>query len=243
MVRSGSYWKWVAVLIVLAMVAFGGCVCREPIDPTVPPPPPPPPTLPAFPWPPPPASAELRLPARWLPAIELSNLAEVASRLEEALVDARYPRWSYSSVPNGFALVAQMEQIAADGTPSPGRARWSSQMPWVSNMTILEFVRALVSAQPGYYRVIVFIVTDQPWSRAGDRPTGEEAEQWLAKGLTGLTESLGREPYGPNHRTSALVYEFRKASEEGEAILVENSLTPAKDHLFKAGIAEPLSGL
>jgi hypothetical protein len=37
------------------------------------------------------------------------QLAEVADRLERALNEAKYRRWSYSSVPNGFALVSQME--------------------------------------------------------------------------------------------------------------------------------------
>ena len=137
--------------------------------------------IPAFPWPPPPASAETMIPRNWLSTTGAAQLADVADRLERALNEAKYPRWSYSSVPNGFALVSQMEQIKSDGTPSPEPARWSTDMPWVTNMTLLEFIKALANAQPGYYRVIVFIVTNQPWSRTGERPTGEEAEQWLAR--------------------------------------------------------------
>jgi hypothetical protein len=141
------------------------------------------PIPPAFPWPPPPASAETMIPRHWLSTTGAAHLADVADRLERALNEAKYHTWSYSSVPNGFALVSQIEQIKSDGTPSPEPARWSTDMPWVTNMTLLAFIKALANAQPGYYRVIVFIVTNQPWSRTGERPTREEAEQWLAKGF------------------------------------------------------------
>ena len=123
----------------------------------------------AFPWPPPLASAETTIPRNWLPASAVTRLADVAEKIEHALGKAGYPRWSYSSVPNGFALVSQMEQIKSDGTPSPGPARWSTDMPRVINLTLLEFIKALANAQPGYYRVIVFIVTNAYSAESGRR--------------------------------------------------------------------------
>jgi hypothetical protein len=200
-----------------------------------------PPSLPAFPWPPPAASAETTIPDRWLPSKGEADLARVADILERALRAADYPKWSYSSVPNGFALVTQMEQIGADGTPSPKPARWSANLPWVSNMTLLEFLRALINAQPGYYRVIVFIVTNRPWSRTGSRATGKEADQWLTEGFVWLPKAIGTVPYGPDYRTTVLVYEFEKNSKEANATLVMPSQTTADDHLKKAGVSEWLS--
>lgn len=197
-------------------------------------------TIPAFPWPPPPASAETRIPRHWLTTTEGAQLAEIAGRLEHALQEAGYRRWSFSSVPNGFALVSQMEQTKADGTPSPEPARWSTDLPWVGNLSLLEFIKALVNAQPGYYRVIVFIVTDQPWSRTGEQPTGEEAERWLAEGFNWLPRSIGDLPYGPEYKTTALVYEFKKVSQYAEANFPDVSSISAEDHLEKAGIARPL---
>ena len=197
--------------------------------------------IPAFPWPPPPASAETMIPRNWLSTMEADQLADVADRLESALKEAKYPRWSYSSVPYGFALVSQMEQIKPDGTPSPEPARWSTDLPWVANMTLLEFIKALANATPGYYRVIVFIVTKQPWSRTGERPTGEEAERWLAEGFNWLPRYIGELDYGPDYRTTALVYEFKKVSRDTHASFLEPSPTSADDHLKKAGISDPLS--
>jgi hypothetical protein len=134
-----------------------------------------------------------------------------------------------------------MEQIKADGTPSPEPARWSADLPWAANMTLIEFIRALVNSPSGYYRVIVFIVTNRPWPRTGEKPTGGEAEQWLAKGFTWLPKSIGELPYGPDYRTTALVYEFKKVSKDANAFLLEPSATSADDHLKKAGISEWLS--
>ena len=134
-----------------------------------------------------------------------------------------------------------MEQIESDGIPSPEPARWSTDLPWVANMTLLEFIKALANATPGYYRVIVFIVTNQPWSRTGERPTGEEAERWLAEGFNSLPQSIGELTYGPDYRTTALVYAFKKVSRNTNATFLMPSPTSADDHLKKAGIANPLS--
>jgi hypothetical protein len=196
---------------------------------------------PRFPWPPPLASAETMIPRNWLSTREAPQLALVAHRLELALNEAKYRRWSYSSVPNGFALVSQMEQINSDGTPSPEPARWSTGLPSVANMTLLEFIKALANAQPGYYRVIVFIITNQPWSRTGEKPTRGETERWLAQGFNWLPPSIGELTYGPDYRTTALVYEFKKVSKDTDAALLNPSSISADDHLKKAGGSSTLN--
>ncbi len=197
--------------------------------------------MPRFPWPPPPASAETMIPRNWLSTTVASRLADIADKLERALKEAKYPKWSYFSIPNGFALVSQMEQIKSDGTPSPEPERWSTDLPSVANMTLLEFIKALANAQPGFYRVIVFVVTDEPWTRTSEKPTGKEAELWLAEGFNWLPRSIAELTYGPDYRTMALVYEFRKVSQGADAALIQNCPTSAVDHLEKAGISRPLS--
>jgi len=89
--------------------------------------------------------------------------------------------------------------------------------------------------------VIVFIVTNQPWSRTRMKLTGAEAGRWLAEGFTWLPKSISELPYGPDYRTTALVYEFRKVCKDANVTLLEPSLTSADDHLKKAGISEWLS--
>jgi len=199
--------------------------------------------IPAFRWPPPVASAEAVIPAKLLSARCEPTLGDVARELERALEAAAYERkWSYSSVPNGFALVTHIEQIREDGTPSPEAARWSTDPPSARELGLLEFLKALAKAPPGFYRVIVFVVTDQTWDRQGDRPTEAEAKKWLARGHVRLPPSIGDRPYGERYETTVLVYEFVKQAADAEASLVEDSATRARDHLERAGIFDALSG-
>jgi hypothetical protein len=198
-------------------------------------------TMPQFPWPPPRASAEFQLPRKWLPGGPGLRLSNVADALTEALSSAGFPRWSHLAVPGGFALVCQMEQIRADGVPSPAPARWSTRLPPAARLNVLEFIKALANAQPGHYRVIVFVTSDQPWQRSAASPTGRQAELWLSEGMSDLPPEVGRQDYGEAHRTTALIYEFVKASQNDVAVLVETSSMSARQHLDRAGIAEVLT--
>jgi len=246
--RKRRVMEWILALsIATIVVVLGGCAGSAPVSKpdskgeAAPAASAPAPRMPAFPWPPPQASAKTMIPHNWLPTRGQAELGHVADNLEGALRAAKYEEWSYSSVPNGFALVTQMEQIKFDGTPSPERARWSTDLPSVADMTWLEFIKALANAQQGYYRVIVFIVTDQPWSGNGKQATGEDAKRWLAKGYNWLPVSIRKLTYGPDYRTTALVYEFKKDSKDEVATFLDPSPTSADDHLKKAGIYDPLS--
>jgi hypothetical protein len=195
-----------------------------------------------FPWPPGPASTRCTIPRGWLFANDgTTTLAVVAGRIEAALRRAEYRKWSYLSAPGGFALVTQMEQINADGGPRPDRSRWSVDLPSVSDMSLVAFVKALAIAPVGSYRVIVFIVTNVPWSEKGAKPTEAQAQQWLPEGVNRLPESMGTPTYGPNFQTDALIYEFRKRHASDAAIFVPVSAVPAETHLQRAGIWSPLS--
>lgn len=201
-------------------------------------------SIPAFPWPPALASAESKIPRNWLlTEVNPTQLSDVSAKLEAALQAAKYRKWSFSSVPNGFALVAQLEQIKPDGTPSPEPARWSADLPSARELNLLEFMKALANAEPGYYRVMVFIVTNQPWSRTGEVPTTKEAEVWLSKGFNKLPPSIGALPYEHDYSATVLVYEFKKTSKDADAAFLKSSQTRGEDHLKKAGISDPLSGL
>jgi hypothetical protein len=237
------------LLVTLLVVGLTGLVavpgCGRPQD-QAPPDQASPPRVaaPAFPWPPPRPSAECEIPSQWLPSTgEENTLGDVADALVNALRNARYRRWSFLSVPNGFALVAQMEQIRRDGTPTPEPGRWSTDVPSVRDLTLLEFVKALATSPPGHYRVIAFIVTDMAWSRTGKAPTAPDTERWIDDGLNRLPPSIGMATYVPGFATTALVYQFHKGSGNASATFVENSDLRAEDHLRGAGLAASLSGM
>jgi hypothetical protein len=192
----------------------------------------------AFPWPPPPASALYAIPDRLVVSLEGSTtLSDVGRKLTKALAEAKYGKWSYSSVPHGFALVTQIEQIKDDGTPRPDPDRFSTDLPSFSNMSFAEFLKAMAKAPPGRYRVIVFIVTDVSVSQAGEKPTEDEAQRWLNAGALQLPESVGRITYDAQHyNTTALIYEFEKPSPNAPPAFVPNSRLLGDTHLEKAGI-------
>ena len=197
--------------------------------------------IPAFPWPPPAPSAEHQIRNTWVTKGDRTTLSDVAQKLESALEDADYETWRYSSVPRGFALATQLEQIGPDGTPRSGKERFRTDLPSLADMTFVEFLKALAKAPPGYYRVIVFVVTNTPFARSGSTPTEQEAQRWLHVGLNQLPKSIGVMPYGDDYRTTALVYEFRKASKNSAATFVPKSPESGKIHLEKAGIWDALT--
>jgi hypothetical protein len=196
------------------------------------------PALPTFPWPPPRASAEYRINNRWVTSGDQTTLLQVADRIEAALSTAQYETWRYLAVPNGFALVTQIERIDLNGNPR--QPRFGTQLPSLADMSFVEFLFALGKAPPGYYRVFVFVATDVPFNQSEERVDEKEAQRWMRAGLTQLPPDIGSMPYGPRYRTTALIYEFSKAAKK-PAALVAPSKASASAHLQKARIWEGLS--
>jgi hypothetical protein len=196
--------------------------------------------LPQFDWPPPKASAEQSIPDKWLRTGPATRLSDVADKLEKALRLAHYEQRSYYGVPHGFALATQLEQIKPDGTPLPGTDRWKIGTPQVSNLSLLTFIEALAHAPVGYYRVIVFVVTDASWAQSATPPPEDQVIHWASSGAHALPTATGFLPYGPGYRTQALVYEFRKGK-SGPAKPLHPSPVSGETHLDKGGIWEPLS--
>ena len=196
--------------------------------------------IPQFDWPPPKASAEESIPDKWLRTSPATKLADVADKFEKALRLAHYEQRSYYAVPHGFALATQLEQIKADGTPMPGADRWKIGTPSVGNLSLLTFIEALAHAPAGYYRAIVFVVTDAPWVQSTTAPSDAQIKGWAGGGAHALPASIGALPYGEGYRSQALIYEFQKGT-SGPAKTVLPSAVSGEMHLDKGGIWEPLS--
>jgi hypothetical protein len=196
--------------------------------------------IPQFDWPPPKASAEESIPDKWLRTGPATKLADVADKFEKALRLAHYEQRSYYAVPRGFALATQLEQIKADGTPMPGADRWKVGTPSLGNLSLANFIKALAFAPAGYYRAIVFVVTDAPWVQSATPPSEDQIKSWAGGGAHALPASIGNQPYGPDYRARALVYEFRKGDGEPAETVLPSKVS-GEAHLDKGGIWEPLS--
>jgi hypothetical protein len=158
--------------------------------------------------------------------------------ITKTLRTAGYVERSYYGVPEGFALVTQLEQINDNGTPKTLPERWSVQAPRLTTFSFSEYLSALFSAPHGYYRVIVFIITPVPFYQVDAQVTGAIAEGWLAHGLNGLPSSIAALPYTSDVACTALVYEFQR--EQGQPNILVPGRLDGLTHLRKSGIAGAL---
>jgi len=190
--------------------------------------------MPSFPWPPPRYSAFSPVPSAFVAPTPRASLREVAGRLERAFDVAGYSERSFYWIPGGFALVSRIEQIRADASPMvPGR--WAvSTTPQPHSFN--DYIKALFSAPPGYYRVIVFVVTDQSFAAANREPTRDEAADWLSSGAIRLPSELAAKPYTSEHYTAALIYEFERKRDDPQAMVKTPSDFLGRAHLEKAGL-------
>ena len=192
--------------------------------------------VPEFPWPPPKASASDTIPRELLVGNAAHPLLGTAARaIESAFQQAGYGEKSYYSVPGGFAMASRMEQMNQDGSSKGSADRWSLEVPRMSTFSLSLYLTALFRGRPGYYRVIVFVVTSQPFSQSSAKITSEEAGVWISSGLNKLPEKMANQEYSPAHTCTALIYEFKRP--EGQrAKFVDPSEVTGPIHLEKSGL-------
>jgi hypothetical protein len=162
-------------------------------------------------------------------------MGEVVLHLEDALTKSGYVERSYFLVPGGIAVVTRLEQIHPDGSPFSGPDRWVSGDENGQSLTISEYLRRLFAADEGYYRIVVFILTDEAFGSQSRSITADEATRWLSEGLNVLPADLVQRPLSEAHSCTALVYEFQKPHGQNPRLLVPSSLG-AQQHLVASGL-------
>lgn len=198
-------------------------------------------SIPEFPWPPPQASASMILPPTLLvnTILETTHIRAVDSILSNTLEECGYMEKSYYAVPDGFALVTRLEQIYPDGTPKEEPERWNIEVSPLRSFSLKEYLRALFTANPGYFRVVVFIITPHPFTQTEAIVSRDEAMDWLRAGANRLPDSITRRKYSKEYTITALIYEFEKPEFQEPALKIPGLLT-GKDHLEKSGFLDAL---
>ncbi|QRN97940.1 hypothetical protein JRI60_02335 [Archangium violaceum] len=197
---------------------------------------------PEFPWPPPAPSTSTVIPGNLLPSpTPESTLGQVADHLSKALQAQGYVEMAWFRVPQGFALVTQLEHIREDGTPVPPPDRWGDRLKPARIRSLRDYLRGLFVAPEGRFRLIVFLVTSATVS-LGEPAEREKAMAWLSSGSLVLDRTTGAQPYTSNHKAQVLIYEFEKPSTSAQANLVKPSALTALEHLKAAGITNALQG-
>lgn len=192
------------------------------------------PSIPEFPWPPPRPSSLVVVPCAFPVSDPGPTLGDVNDRLRMALDATGYYDLAYFLVPDGFALVTRLEQINPDGSPKNPPARWEAHVEPMEEFSLAAYIRALFAATPGYYRVIVFAVTDQPIVASGEPASSEEASGWLAKGSDVPPESIMDVPMTDAYHVTALIYQFRQPGQGEEVVQLIADALPGRLHLEAA---------
>ena len=113
-------------------------------------------------------------------------------------------------------------------------ARWVAAPP--KTPSLAEYVKALFNAPPGYYRVIVFVVTDQVFSAAERKPTPAGGERVAFRGRPSTPAPGARKTVHSEHYTAALIYEFERRRSDEQATVKNPSDFPGRTHLERAGL-------
>ncbi len=161
-------------------------------------------TYPEFPWPPPQASATVIITKELLstPIRQVVYLGDIDMIMRTALEASGYIEKSYFAVPDGFALVTRLEQINSDGSPKELPDRWSTEVRAMRQFTLKEYLRALFTANPGHYRIIVLIVTSYPFSQSDKIVDQKGAVDWLRRGLNKLPPLIASKLYTNQYTTT-----------------------------------------
>ncbi len=198
--------------------------------------------IPKFPWPPPRASARAEIPSKILRNLNAPTyLRDVSEKLKEVLDETGYGERSWYSVPEGFALVTQLEQFNPDGTPIDGPDRWAEKIRPTQILNFNDYIKALFTAKPGRYRVIAFVITDQPVTPSDKSLTRDEAKVMVSAGAGGLPPAIGDREFSNNHNCTALVYEFEQTAENYPVIFKLPSQLTGRTHLEKSKILTALA--
>ncbi|MEI6638222.1 MAG: hypothetical protein FDX02_04535 [Chlorobium sp.] len=194
-------------------------------------------SMPDFKWPPPKASAREVIPDAFLrrPGVGIALFRDVDALLRSALDNCGYSESSYYAVPGGFAIATRIEQMNKNGTPKPEENRWSLKTAPINPFSDFSaYMSALFKGNPGYYRVIVFVITPNGFSQGATEPGKAEVEGWFTGGFNILPADVGRKSYTDDYRCTALIYEFKKTPQSSKPV-IPGSLT-GRTHLMRSGI-------
>jgi len=190
-----------------------------------------------FPWPPPSPTARVAIDlSKVSPSAGGRTFGDIDGFLGAALSGAGYRDRAWYSVPGGFALVTRLEQVGDDGSPRPGDARWST-VPRFGSFSIRDYLRALLQATPGHFRVIAFVVTDQDFDSTPKPMTEELASEWAESGAPRLPASIAARPAGDRVFSVALIYEFARHRYDEQAEFLKGGDVPGADQLRRSGLA------
>ena len=199
-----------------------------------------PPTLPTFF--PPKATATVELPI--IPVSQGLTLAEFSARISKAMDDAGYERRSYFWLDKehapGFAIITHIEQIHPNGVPV-SKARWSFDLPSYENFSIATFLRWLIKADPGNYRLIAIVVSKTPFKEKKE-PITEDQVGKLTAGPKFLAKTKDSDAVVTgDYHCIAYIYEFERKTRNDNPVFKDTSDVSWSAHLASTPLWKALT--
>jgi hypothetical protein len=153
------------------------------------------------------------------------NLGDINRQLTAALHAEGYYGKRYFSMPEGFALVTQLESMYPDGTPSPTLERWQTSVKQKPQFSLREYLLSLVFAEKGYYRAFAFVVL--PRSIADDPRLGMgrlDPGPWMTVSGEKLPDAVAELSVSNDYVVKAYLFAFDVPGGAENAILMTPSI-------------------
>jgi len=191
------------------------------------------------PWPPPVPTTTSKL-EDWMH--QFRTVGELSASLEHEQETGDYSQFSYSWVPNGFALVTQVEQLDDNELPlSEHRFAPSECYIPLSEMritvAIFSSVKGLLFEREDRCRLYVFFLTDDlspPQEYPAEQFNQKVVRNWVEKGRRSLTKAEKEKPISEDYTFYVNEYEFIKHKGEDPTQAPASDLSAVK-HLGLTG--------
>jgi hypothetical protein len=131
-----------------------------------------------------------------------------------------------------------MEQFHKDGS-CKNTNRWTSKINRCEGYSPICYLNSIVTTEPAYFRVLVFVVTHKALTATEPPPTIEIGRQWLKEGINKLPPEIGRWEYAQNGEkasVTALVYEFKIRESDRQKVVSTPSALDGITHLEQSKI-------
>lgn len=193
----------------------------------------------SYPWPPERPSTQAILTEAIKPAIGHSYRL-VASALSLTLRRSGYGDHSFYAAPNGFVVATRLEAVNLDGEAYKGSRRY--YFPVRPGVEVSSTVASLAPMlEPGNWRYIAFVLTDQPIIYSTETLTGASATELALDGSTSLDELYNSNPIiTPEHTLIALIYEFTALGDPVRLTLRKAGMLSGDDHMTATGLRKLL---
>jgi Periplasmic binding protein domain len=181
-----------------------------------------------------------------IPALQNLTLQQASDKITEAMSDSGYEQRSYFWLDKehgpGFAIVTHIEQIHPDGVPV-SKERWSFDLPSYESFSIETFLKAMIKADPGNYRLIALVLSRVPFEEK-KKPITQDQVAELNRGPKFLAQTEESSTVVTrDYHCIAYVYEFERKTRNDDPIFKDTSNVSASAHLASTPLWQNLTQL